>query len=208
MFYEVLLEKRASRYKDIAKIKIGGPSGRYILGGALAGGIIGRKTADEDHKTRDMLLGATAGGLLGAGASRVHKAIRAHKMKSDGFEGERIFRSDADEPYDSLTFNPFNKELGDYEDWYYGKQARRDVASGKIDMPEDPKVREAIKRDADIHIRNYGGEGWDVHPNDIKHLDMLRERELLRGGRNLALGAGAGLGLSKLRSRDKKKKRS
>ena len=37
-------------------------------------------------------------------------------------------------------------------------------------------------------------------------MGLMRERELLRGGRNLALGAGAGLGLAKLRKRDKERR--
>ena len=45
--------------------------GRYVaptIGGALVGGVTGRYASDDEHKTRNMLLGGVLGGLGGAGA--------------------------------------------------------------------------------------------------------------------------------------------
>ena len=204
MFYKVLMEKRA--YDGFSGLSFTGPTARYILGGALAGGVAGRKTADEDHKTRDMLLGAVAGGALGAGASRFHKALNAHRMKSQGLR----LTSETDEHGDVVRdiLSPIDRSKADRH--YAGIESAQQVAAGEVGMPkgkgEFRKLREATKRNVDIDIRNHEAKDLDSHSQDV--LSIGRDRELLRGQRNLALGAGAGLGLSKLRSRDEKKKRN
>lgn len=216
MFYEVLMEKRADANEMLPSIR--GPVGRYILGGALAGGAIGRKSADEDHKTRDMLLGATAGGFLGAGASRLHKALNAHRMKSKGYnarfeyDGELPAFKDGDHVNEFLRETPVSKlrsSLGKFEGthgddfrFHYGHTPK-----GRTPLPVDdltpPLTREALIKNKDIISFDTPGDHIRTDSWKKEKIDLIRNRELLRGGRNLALGAGAGLGLAKLRKRDK-----
>ena len=200
MFYDVLMEKRAGRYDHLARTSFAGPTARYILGGALAGGAAGRMSADDEHKTRDMLLGATAGGALGAGASRFHKALNAHRMKSQGLRGEHTFDASGNLIRERLS--PIDPTKGAVE--YAGIEGAKDVAAGRVGMPTNRKLRYAVRNDVDITEENMPVTDYDGLAQDF--LSLGRERELLRGGRNVALGAGAGFGLSKLRKRDKKER--
>lgn len=199
MFYEALMEKKAaSRYDAVKEITVAGPTGRYILGGALAGGLLGRKTADEDHKTRDMLLGAVGGGALGAGASRFHKALSAHKMKSKGLRARVTYDRDGTLiAQDLRKLDPSKKKID-----LSGIDTAHSLHEGTLaELPSDPQLREAALRVVDIADRDFA-PAETSNPLTQMLLDRLRERELLRGGRNVALGAGAGLGLTALRKRD------
>ena len=206
MFYEVLMEKRAGRYKDLADARIRGPVGRYILGGALAGGAAGRMYADEDHKTRDMLLGATGGGLLGAGASRFHKALKAHQMKSKGARANYEYDGVLPEAEDvDLEIDPDKFTGVSYEVVKPNKLNSRLYHGHGEYMRIPPKSRDPLRREA--WLANKDILSMNEKAEDLVHdMGLMRERELLRGGRNLALGAGVGLGLSKLRQRDKKER--
>lgn len=197
MFYEVLMEKKAGRYDSLSNASVRGPIGRYILGGALAGGAAGRMSADKDHKTRDMLLGATAGGALGAGASRFHKAIKAHKMKSKGARTHMEYDGRLPDASDLVDHSKIGRFSYDAPTNTGAALHRGHGAPTFAKDSADPMMREAWLKNKDIL-------SMDGTPNDLVHdMGLMRERELLRGGRNLALGAGAGLGLAKLRKRDK-----
>jgi hypothetical protein len=206
-FYSALLEKRAGRYAGLSNKFIEGPTGRYILGGALAGGAIGRKSADEDHKTRDMLLGAGIGGLAGAGMSRMHKAYNAHSMKEHGARGNVEFGETVLTPSGALLpdagertlrggtnfhFQRAEKLPGGTPQTFQGKTPDALKNTPWDDL--DPMQRRAFLKKKDIlsaHIQD-GGE---------HDFGLMRERELARGGRNLLLAGGAGLGLRKLRKK-------
>jgi hypothetical protein len=208
MFYEVLMEKKAGRYDSLSDASIRGPLGRYILGGAVAGGTAGRMSADEDNKTRDMLIGATAGGVLGAGASRLHKAFKAHKMKSKGARANYDF----DGTYDLRK--PKNNDPGKFTRVTYGpiqpgEKAKVYRGHGKVNDEVSRLADEASPLAREAYIKNKDIVSMNMLPddlNDMTDMGLMRERELLRGGRNLLLGAGAGLGLAKLRKRDKEQR--
>jgi hypothetical protein len=194
IFYDTLMEKRANAkaalQEAVDMTRIHGPTGRYILGGALGGGLAGRYAGDEENRTRNTLIGAATGGFLGAGASDLHKALIVRGLKKDPSKGRMTgyYNGDA-EGNPILTGLTLRKSRNPQARVHMDTLTDLDPKKGWDELPG--YQRAGYMQGAEVFADDPLG---DLDQDDLDLFDMVQKREALRGARNLAIGSALGGG--------------